>query len=146
MKSRNSHTGKSPADKDYYARAIKRMGAEPTVDETVPFSQTDDTRQDFSVPTSRNRRPEPVFHQISEHFRENWPRWILAVAGIVLMYLMGDSRATVASIDTKVQYIQEDIKDLKQSNRENLQKIQNQELQVQKNEMRIDNLEKKKKQ
>lgn len=120
------------------------MEAEPTVDEAVTFSQTDDTHRDFSVPTSRNRRPEPVFYQISEHFRENWVKWVLAVAGFALMYLMGDSRATITGIDTKVQYIQEDIKDLKQSNRENLQKIQNQELQVQKSEMRIENLEKKK--
>ena len=142
MRKTSQHAGKSRAEKEYYSKALKHIDYEPTVDETMKFPETDDAARDYSTPTSTHRRKTPIKQQIIDHFEENWIKWVIVGASIVIFYLMVDSKIAISTIGTKVDVIKEDVSELKKAEKDNQKRFHQQDLQIQEARLRIDAFEK----
>ncbi len=137
-----SHVGKTRVARDYYSKQIKNLEAEPTVDETIKFAESDDTQRDFSQQTSRRRRPTPISQQLGDHFKSHWLEWVLGIILSLLVFLSTDSRISMARLEETVKTTRDDVRDLKDADRETKNKLQQQQLDLQRNQIRMDNLEK----
>ncbi|MFA6925298.1 MAG: hypothetical protein WC223_13715 [Bacteroidales bacterium] len=142
MRKANSHISKTKPEKDYYTKYIKTQDYEPTVDETLKFSETDDDKKDFSNQKSKKKRKPKLQQQIYEHFEENWIKWASGLIIALLVWLMFDSKLSISGINYKVDRIQDDVKELKQTDKETNQHIQQQDLNIKENQIKIENLEK----
>lgn len=138
MTQRKGHTGKSKVEKDYYSRFIKNLDYEPTVDETIKFPETDDTKRDFSLPKSSEKRKVRLTQKISDHFNDNWLHWIIGAVAMILIFLMVDSKVDIKGIETNVDNIKDEVKDIKDSQKEIRNKLHDQDLQIQENKIRIE--------
>ena len=143
MRKTHNHTTKSKIEREYYAKALKDLDYEPTVDETIKFPETDDRKRDFSLPKSPHRRKISFKQKVSDHFEENWIKWLLTGACVVIFFLMIDSKTHIASINTKVDTIKEDVTELKKTEKENLERFHKHELELQEVKFKMEVLEKK---
>jgi hypothetical protein len=142
MKRENTHVPKTRPEKDYYARYIKTQDYEPTVDETLKFPSTDDDKKDFSNQKSKKKRKTSFQQKVIDHFEENWIKWLGGLIITILLWLMFDSKISIAGIDFKVGRIQEDVKELKQTDKETNDRLQRQELDIRENQIKIEGIEK----
>ena len=144
MRQSTSHKIKSRAEREYYAKALKNLDYEPTVDDTLDFPETDDKDRDYSIPTSPHRRKKTSMKQkLIEHFEDNWIKWVFAGVGTIIFFFMIDSKVDITRIDTKVEIMSEDVIDLKKSDKENLERFHKHELELQKANLKIESLENK---
>lgn len=144
MTQRKTHTGKSKYEKDYYSRQIKNLDYEPTVDETINFPETESAKRDYSVPKSSVKRKPKIKQQIIDHFEENWLKWVVGFVALFLLYFLVDSKVDIKGIDTKVDIIKEDVNELKQNQRDNVEKIHQQDMKIQENKFHIEEIDKTK--
>jgi hypothetical protein len=144
MKRDNSHIAKSRPEKDYYAKYIKTQDYEPTVDETLKFPSTDDDKKDFSNQKSKKKRKATFQQKLQDHFEENWLKWVVGFVATILIWLMFDSKSSIGVLDIKVGRVQDDIKELKTVDKETNKRLQDQELNLRENKIRIENIEKNK--
>lgn len=101
---------------------------EPTVDETIIFPETDDNKRDFSLPKSSNKRKISIKQKLSDHFYENWVNWLVGAVAMILIFLMIDSKVDIKGIETNVDNIKEDMKDVKETQKEINNKVHDQDL------------------
>ena len=141
MRNPSGHAGKSKSAREYYTKAIKHLDYEPTLDESLKFPESDDTQRDYSVQKSPKRRKPTIKQQFLDHWEENWVRWLIAGVGIVLLYLMVDSKIAITAINGKVDNIKEEVTELKQVNKSNQDRFQQQELKLQEQHFRISSIE-----
>lgn len=144
MTQRKSHIGKSKFQKDYYSRQIKSLDYEPTIDETINFSETESSKRDYSVPKSTKKRKQKFKQQLIDHFEDNWLKWVIGFVTLFLLFFLVDSKVDIKGIDTKVDVIKEDVNELKQNQKENVEKLHQQDMKTQENKLRIEELEKSK--
>lgn len=142
MTQRKSHTGKTKFEKDYYSRIIKNLDYEPTVDETIKFPESDDSKKDFSVAKSSSKRKISLKEKLSYHFEENWLHWVIGVVAAVLLFLMVNSKVDIKGIETNVENIKEDVEEVKGSQKEINDKLHKQDMKIQENQLRIESLSK----
>jgi len=141
MTQRKGHMGKSKMERDYYSRFIKNLDYEPTIDETIKFPETDDTKRDFSLPKSSDKRKVSLKQKLSDHFEENWIRWVIGAFVVLLIFLMYDSKVDIKGIETNVDNIKEDMKDVKGSQKEIQNKLHEQDLKIQENKIKLESIE-----
>ncbi len=140
MRYNKKHIPKSASQKAYYYKAIKNQDYEPTVDETLPFAETDDTEKDFSVSKSRRPRKPPVSERIRDHIEDNWIAWIITAAAIVLFFFMVDARIGISNTNTNVDNLVQDVLDLEESDEGQSDKLHQYELDIQENKFEINSL------
>lgn len=144
MTQRKTHIGKSSYEKDYYSRQIKNLDYEPTIDETINFPETESAKRDYSIPKSTKKRKPKLKQKIIDHIEENWIKWAIGFAALVLLYFFVDSKVDIKGIDTKVDVIKEDVKELKQNQKENVEKFHQQDMKIQENKLHIEEIDKAK--
>ncbi len=142
MRKNNSHVSKTKPERDYYSKYIKSQDYEPTIDETLKFPSTDDDKKDFSNSRTRKKRKPTFQQQLSDHWHENWPKWIGGGIVAILFWLMFDSKIEINSINYNVNDIKEDIQDMKKVDKETNEHLQNQDLNIRENQIRIENIQK----
>ena len=142
MRKERTHVSKTIPERDYYSKYIKSKDYEPTVDETLHFPSTDDDKKDFSNQKTNKKRKVSLQQQLSDHFEENWIKWVGGVIACVLLWLMFDSKLSINGIEYKVSSMQDDIKELKQTNKETNEHLQKQDLNIREHQVRIETLQK----
>jgi len=145
MRKSQSHVPKSNLEKEYYMKGIKNFDYEPTVDEAIKFPVTDNTDRDFSVQTSPHRRKSNFNESFFNHLEDNWIKWLIAGIGFVIFYLMVDSKIDITRILTNVENLKQDVTRLNDGQEQNAEKIQKQEIEIEKTKMKIEFIEEKKK-
>ena len=110
---RNSgHTPKSKIQKDFYTRYIKEQNYEPTVDESLGFDTSNDKEEDFSLQKAERKRKEPKKDIILRHFEENWVKWVFSFAGIALLYFFFTFQVNLSRTDSRSLENEKDISNL----------------------------------
>ena len=141
MTKKKTHKGKSKPAREQYNRYIKTRDHEPTVDDTLSFSQSDQSGEELSEPTSKRKRKINTKQHILEHLSENWLNYIVAIFAIVLVYLMYDSKVDLASIVVNITAQKEDISELKLDTKQEIKKNYSQDVDINENRVRLDSLE-----
>lgn len=142
MSRRSSHNSKNPNQKRAYINYIRSQEYEPTLEEGLNFEESDDKDLNFDEPTSRRKRKEPFFDKLRTHFEDNWVGWIISGVVLVMVYFMIESRVDIARLFERVDIISKssdqlntDIKEIKDNQHE-------QDLKIQENKIKTENLEK----
>jgi len=141
MAKRKIHKGKSRSSREQYNRYIKTRDYEPTVDDTLSFSQSDQSGEELGEPTSTRKRKVNTKQYILEHLSENWLNYVVVMATIVLVYLMYDSKVDLACIDVNITAQKEDISDLELETKQQIKKNYSQDVDINENRVRLDTLE-----
>lgn len=81
MPNRNSHSGKSRSQRDYYQRAVARTGYEQTADESLDFDNSDSTRI-LENPNDDSVQKAPFSIKIWDFCKEH-------IAGIIATIISG---------------------------------------------------------
>lgn len=144
MKSRGGHAGKSQFEKDLYVQRARATHNDPTASQDLAFAQSDDLDEDFSQPTSSKRRPVALWPVIKYHFKEHWSSWLVTAVIAVLGWFAFTLRDTLTEHTYKLETTKNDVSDLKEQSKEIQKKQNDQDLKIQRSEIRIDNLEKTK--
>jgi hypothetical protein len=112
MTSRKSHVQKTKNERQHYWDYIESRDHESTKSEALDFNATTQGGEETSLfsPTSR---PINFTDQVKEHFKKNWITWLVYALLSVLIWLMGDSKIDIAKIETKVEYSQDQINEIK---------------------------------
>lgn len=142
FKTRASHAGKSNKQKQYYTKAIKGLRSEPTVDESLDFSESDNCDVDFTVQEATKRRPVPLFTKVKSHFSDNWIYWFIGFVGSVALPFgyttLMDSKERILKIETKMDYTQKYIDENKIDLKELGEKLNQNSLQLKEVQLKID--------
>jgi hypothetical protein len=100
MSERKSHVGKTSAQRLSYGRYIKNLDYEPTIDESIDFKSTEKGGEELSKSTARRSprsRTKKVFiNNLKEHFGEHWTTWFIGALVILGLYIVNESRVTIA--------------------------------------------------
>ena len=135
------HKSKSIASRERYNRYIKTLDYEPTVDETLPFSQSNLSGEELSEPTSKRKRKIDTKQRILEHFSENWLQYVIVVFASVLVFLMYGSKIDSERIIVNLDVQKEDISALKSDIKHQTQKNYTQDININENRVRLTTLE-----
>jgi len=96
MSNRNRHVGKNKAQRFAYSRYIKTLDYEPTIDESIDFGSTEKGGEELTESTSR--RPSRGINKIMifDHLKEHWVAWLIGSIVVLGLYLVNESRVTIA--------------------------------------------------
>lgn len=157
MARNTGHTTKSKVEKDFYTRYIKEQDYEPTIDDSLPFKTSNDKSEDFTLQQAERKRKEPTKDIVIRHLEENWVKWIFSVVGVALFYFFITFQVNLSKTETKSLENEKDITTLdskvektterldkeidKLEDKIDLEKEKNQQqdLQIQRNSLLIDN-------
>jgi len=136
-----SHQKKSRAQLSEYNRAIRRQRMSPTVDDALDFRESSVPGEDLTAPVARKKRPRNVRAHLEEYFKEQWIAWIMGLACIVFVYFLVEAKVDFARLfsisDQHAEQLKEISQDIDKINDGNAQ----QNLKIQENRIRIDNLQ-----
>jgi hypothetical protein len=138
---RRKHIGKGKKEKDLYVSALKKLDYEPTVDDSLDFSQSDNNKEELGLPKTKRKRLPPIDERIKEHFKENWVKWFIGLIGLVLSIFIFDFNRDLGRLEGSVSIILDNVKGIKDENNKLSDKIQSQELTTQEMQFKIKNLE-----
>ena len=136
------HQPKSDYQVRRYLDAIKKSDYEPTIDDSLNFSETDDKSKDLSVSEAINKRRRPPFkYRLADHFTENWIYWVIGFVGTILFLFLFDFNRDLGKLEGNVEIMQGSISDIKEKNNQIGEQLQKIEIDNAKQDVRIDNLE-----
>lgn len=140
MNPRDMHVGKGQLDKQRYQKYIGKLPSEPTLEQKLPFPDSNQDGEDYATATASRERPVSYGERVRNHFKEQWPAWlataIVAVGGyFVFQFRLDMQKVDLTGQETRreVATAQADIKGLTQKNSD-------QDLKIQENAFRIDML------
>ncbi|MEX0313273.1 MAG: hypothetical protein AB3N18_03775 [Allomuricauda sp.] len=147
MSKRGGRKPKSRAERDYYNRLIRQQDFEPTKSESLDFNESNDKDEDYSIPTSSKRRKRSFGDIIRDHVSEKKAEYIFGIIGIILLFLMVNSKVDLATIKEQISGLQEDsdriesdLDEIEEKINENYEKLHKQEIQINENRFNIENL------
>lgn len=142
MKPRDVHVNKSIQQRQGYWRYIEGLDYDPTVDEKIAFGQTEDGGEELGEASSKRRRGIKLSTRLADHFSENWVNWLFAVAAIVLLFLMSESKVGIARLETKMETVNEDIRTLQGQVGDINKANEKRDISIDENKIRIEFLQK----
>jgi len=111
----NKHSiPKTPQERSNFKRYIREQDYEPTLNDRVIFSESDQSDRDYSISTSNSTRQGDSLIKFKEFFQENWISLLISVFGIILFFFMVDSKVDLATLFQKTDQIKEDVGIVKQ--------------------------------
>jgi len=144
MPNRAPHVAKSLDQRSAYARYIKSLDYDPTVDESLEFDSTENAVEELGE--SRGTRPGEKSSKgaISAHFRSHWIEWIIAAMVIIGLYLINESRVTISILGKSVEENTDSIKDIQTDVRDLTKRTNDSELEIVGNSKDIEYLKSRK--
>jgi hypothetical protein len=142
MNKRDMHVGKSRMAREAYSRYIRKLDYDPTVDEPVPFSPSNESGEELSEPTSKRKRKASFNNALKDHFSNNLMSWLVSGVLVILFFLMFDSKVDLAKISTTIDTIKENVASLVESAKNTQNKDHEQDLALKEHSMQIIQLEK----
>ena len=142
MNKRTEHAGKSRMAREAYSRYIRKLDYDPTVEEPVPFSPSNEGGEELAEPTSQRKRKSSIGNALKDHFSENWVNWLVSGIIIILLFLMIDSKVDLAKISTSIDNVKESISSFVSDSKEGRDKDHEQDLVLKEHSMQIIQLEK----
>lgn len=134
------HVPKSGQERTAYVNYIRKLDYEPTKDEALDFNESTDKEPDYSIQKANKVKRLTTWEQFQIHFEDNWIKWIIAGAAIVISYLLVTSKVSINGIEIKQEQTSKGIEKIN-SNIDDIKKTDNeQNLKIQKNEINIENL------
>ena len=138
---RSKHVGKSQQQRQQYSHAIKNLDYEPTVKERLDFNQSDEMGIDLSLATSTKRRMPAVSERISKHFHDNWITWMFLGIGSIIMFFGFTFNRDLGQIQGVISELKPALLSVRNECKELVDKLHKQEIKVEKNAYRIEQLE-----
>ncbi|MDD3275162.1 MAG: hypothetical protein PHN16_05370 [Candidatus Omnitrophica bacterium] len=138
MDRRGGHAGKSKMDKQIYHKYIKRIDCEPTLDEKLPFPNSNQEGEELSESTSKRKRPIPFGFSLKQHFQERWLYWIVGFVVFVVTYFIFDAKVNIKQLNfitgenkKEITEIRSDVKTIQEDNHK-------QDLSIQETKLKLD--------
>lgn len=152
MARRSSHAGKTGSQKESYVRQLRMLDYDPTVKAELGFPDSDDSREDDSVPSTRRRRPTSFMDAVLR-LKKHWGGFLIGiaiavVAGLLLTFAMTYSRAlgslegSVNEIRNTIHSFQQKLDKIDQKLDKIDDKVQEQQLEMREQNIRMNYLEK----
>ena len=141
MDRRKSHRSKSTPAREHYYRYIRTLDYEPTVDDTLPLSESNQSGEELSEPTSKRKRKINTKQYILDHLSENWLSYVIVIFAAVLVFLMYGSKIGLERISVNLDVQKEDISDLKLETKQQIKKNYSQDIDINENRVKLDTLE-----
>ncbi len=142
MSRQKGHTPKNRLERDYYTRYIKSRDYEPTVDESLKFEDSSDSKPDYSEPTTNKSRKVSLKHQLEDYLRENWIPGVIGLIVVIGGYFMISSQITMGKIETLLFKMDEDVKEIKDDIKGSNDKLDKIDDQSKENSWKLDQIEK----
>lgn len=139
-----NHKTKSQKKREAYYKAVRTVDYEPTVDDSLQFPVSDDKKSDYSTPTEHRARPPKISERISEHVKEYWIAWLVAAIGVVLVFFIFNFNRDMGKVEGKIEGLSTSVSEFKGDVRNLNDKVHAQDLAIQKNQLEIESLQKKK--
>ena len=118
-------TTKNKVQKDFYSKYIKEQNYEPTVDDSLNFDTSNDKEEDFSLQKADRKRKEPKKDLILRHFEENWVKWLFSFVGIALLYFFFTFQVNLSRTDTRSLEKEKDITNLDSKEEKSTERLDN---------------------
>jgi hypothetical protein len=141
MKRTDRHVGKSFREREYYSKKIRGLDYEPTIDETLKFDESDESKKDFSLPTTRATRPRKVSERITDHLKENWIAWIFALIGLTIVYYGFTFNRALGTLEGIMGELRDTVKNMHENFKGLDDKFHSHDLEIQKNSLKIEQIE-----
>ena len=142
MSKRDNHIAKSTAAKEAYARYLKNVDCEPTVNDQIALSPSTEGGEELREPTSKRRRPVSAGQKLQDHFQEHWVEWLFGGVVAIVVWLMLDARVDLSRIEANAGAQKDNITDLKDDAKLSNQKNQEQDLTLREHSVRLSVVEK----
>jgi|GEM_PF-1611742 len=142
MSRNRGHASKNRFERDYYTRYIKSKDYEPTVDESLKFEDSSDSKPDYSEPTSNKSRKISLKYQLEDYVKENWIPGVITLIVIIGGYFMVTSQITMGKIETLLFKMDEDVKEIKEDIKGTNNELSKINDQSKENSWKLDQLEK----
>jgi len=134
---RRSHTAKGARERQDYANKIKKLGYNPTVDDSLNFRESDSPSQDLSVSTKNVTRRDPWEQRAKNHLTENWVKYFAAILSFVIAAFMFQFNRSLGQVESAVSFMKDSINETKSQNEKLFDKQQNLELKIQENALNL---------
>lgn len=111
---RNKHVHKSHNEQLDYYKFIKEADSEPTLEQKVDFSPTDQSEKwtaASKIPPKPQKRPKTVGKICAEY----WPHVVFPIVAVALVWLLIDGKVFDARADERIKNNKEDIADVTES-------------------------------
>lgn len=137
MRHRN-HSAKNQRQREYYSKGIKKLDYEPTLDESLKFQESDDTKADLSLSETNQSRPPAIKDKIADHFRENWIYWAVGGVALLLIFFVFDFNRDMGRVEGKIEHIDESVTNINSHFESIYKKNNEQDLMIKENELRLE--------
>lgn len=141
---------KSMEERTKYYESLKPSYDEPTIDESINISQTDDTikkRNEVQESESTKRRAPSLNESFQEHLRANGIGYLstLGIAVIIffVFYFSNDMSSKIGNIDGKVETISKQNTEVQKSVENMHEDLYDLELKIKENKLKSEYLEKR---
>lgn len=131
----NKHTSKSPSQRRNYSKAIRELSYDPTVDDSINFSSSDEVSERYKVEDVPPKRPVTINDRLAEIRDKHGLTIIGSIIFLVATYFVFDFNRDLTEVKAKqenlkenIQEIKSDIKDLRNKDQEHELKLKEQEI------------------
>ena len=100
MNKRGSHMAKSVSARATYARYLKNIDCEPTVDDQIALAPSTEGGEELREPTSKRRRRISTGQKLQDHFQEHWVEWLFGGVVAITAWLMIDARVDLMRVES----------------------------------------------
>lgn len=143
MSKRGRHIGKSQKDRENYIKDIKNVDYNSTTnDKPLKFSDSDKSEEDLSNSTENKRRPLDTTQQIKEHLAKNWIGYVIGFFIFISSLFIFNFNSDIGTLNGKVGEIKDTVNRIDNNYEKISQTSHSQDLKIQKNALKIEQLEK----
>ncbi|MBN8652650.1 MAG: hypothetical protein J0L67_14555 [Cytophagales bacterium] len=140
----NQHTTKNPAQRRSYSKAIKDLTYDPTVDDSLSFSSSDDPTDKYKVEDVPPKRPISFGDRLVD-IRDKYGWTVVGSIILVLAtYFVFDFNHDLTEVKTKQEGTKEDVEDVKSDIEKINDKNQQQDLKLKEQEVKLQFIEQQK--
>lgn len=111
--SRSSHVGKSKYEKQFYKKVIHEQDYDPTVDDSLEFSDSD--KGDEEVKVTRNDQLQKVsgWVKAGDFLKENWMKFAVSAIAFLLIFFVFNFNRDIGKLEGRFDSIERDNSDFK---------------------------------
>jgi hypothetical protein len=140
----NQHTTKNSAQRRNYSKAIKDLTYDPTVDDSLNFSSSDDPTDKYKVEDVPPKRPVTFGDRLND-IRDKYGWTVLgSIILVATTYFVFDFNRDLTEVKTKQDGTKEDLQEVKSDIKNIDEKNQQQDLKLKEQEVKIQFLEQQK--
>lgn len=140
MRKGRSHIPKSPHERDYYSRYIKKQDYEQTVDQGFQFPETDIPEKDFEFNEKPKERKKTIKEQLSDHIGDNWIKWVFGGLALIISILIYNFKITISTNENNIKNLDDDVNSIETKLEKNTDLLHNLDKQIEINKIRIEDI------